>query len=213
MIQSNDAWRRLNAVVPVSRETCEKLQVYHGLLVRWSKIKNLVAPNTLQHIWERHFADSLQVAALVADAKIIVDMGSGAGFPGLVLALQMTGGTVHLIESDNRKCAFLREVVRATTASAIVHCGRIEDVVPNLPRPDVVTARALASLKNLINLSHPMILAGATGVFLKGQGFMSELTEAETACTFKFEFIRSVTDSAAGVILVRASHSEVPSNG
>lgn len=219
MTEHDVAWQRLNSVAPVSRETFERLQIYHDLLTRWSKIKNLVAPNTLEHIWERHFADSLQLCPLIADRRTIVDLGSGAGFPGLVLALQMrekNGGIVHLIESDNRKCAFLREVIRATGASAIVHGGRIEQVIQTLPTPDVVTARALASLEALLRLSHPCISSGSLGVFLKGQDYRSELTAAKAGCTFNFDIVPSVTDPAAAVILVRsapASHFKVSSNG
>lgn len=220
MINFDEASRRLNAVAPVSRETFERFQIYHDLLLRWSKIKNLVAPNTLEHIWDRHFADSLQLESLVEGSRTIVDMGSGAGFPGLVLALKMRekeGTLVHLIESDNRKCAFLREVIRATDAAAVVHCGRIEQVIHTLPMPDVVTARALASLGALVRLSAPLITSGALGVFLKGQDYRSELTAARASCTFNFEIVQSVTDLTAAVVLVRSAtkayHSEVSDNG
>lgn len=219
MTELDDVWRRFNLIAPVSRETIERLQIYHQILRRWSKIKNLVAPNTLEHIWERHFADSLQIGPLIGDSQTIVDLGSGAGFPGLVLALQLRekkGVIVHLIESDSRKCAFLREVVRATGAAAVVHNGRIEDVIQILPVPDAVTARALASLETLLGLSHALISSGALGVFLKGQDYRSELTVAKSGYNFNFDVVPSVTDPAAGVILVRsalASRFEVLSNG
>ena len=210
----DQAWLRFSEAAPVSRETFERLEIYHNLLLKWSKIKNLVAPNTLQQVWSRHFADSLQLRPLMQEALSIVDLGSGAGFPGLILAIEMRsrkGAIIHLIESDNRKCAFLREVIRETDAPAIVHCGRIEEVATTLPTPDLVTARALASLDKLISLSAPLISAGATGVFLKGQGFQSELTVARSTCTFDFDVVQSRTDPAAGIILVRsaasASHS------
>ena len=219
MTELDDVWRRLNFIAPVSRETIERLQIYHHILRRWSKIKNLIAPNTLEHIWERQFADSLQIGPLIGDSRTIVDLGSGAGFPGLVLALQVREKKevlVHLIESDSRKCAFLREVVRATGASAVVHNGRIEDVIQTLPVPDVVTARALAPLETLIGLSHALISSGALGVFHKGQDYRSELTVAKSGCTFDFNVVPSVTDPAAAVILVRsalASRFEVSNNG
>ena len=210
----DQAWLRFNEATPVSRETFERLEIYHKLLLKWSKIKNLVAPNTLQQVWSRHFADSLQLRPLTEKAQNIIDLGSGAGFPGLVLAIDMQGrkgAVVHLIESDNRKCAFLREVIRETDAPAIIHCGRIEEVASTLATPDLVTARALASLEKLISLSAPLISAGSMGVFLKGQDFQSELTVARSTCTFDFDVVQSRTDPAAGVILVRsatsASHS------
>ena len=204
------AWLQFNEATPVSRETFERLEIYHHLLLKWSKIKNLVAPNTLQQVWSRHFADSLQLRPLIQEAQSIVDLGSGAGFPGLILAIEMLsrkGAIVHLIESDNRKCAFLREVIRETDAPAIVHCGRIEEVAAKLPTPDLVTARALASLEKLISLSAPLISAGATGVFLKGQDFQSELTVARPTCTFNLDVVQSRTDPAAGIILVRSATS------
>jgi 16S rRNA (guanine527-N7)-methyltransferase len=215
----DEVWLRFNFIAPVSRETIERLQVYHNILRRWSKIKNLVASNTLEYIWERHFADSLQIGPLIGDSQTIIDLGSGAGFPGLVIALQAREKKdviVHLIEADSRKCAFLREVIRETGASATVHRGRIEDVIKTLPVPDVVTARALASLETLVELTHALISSGALGVFLKGQNYRSELTEAKSGCTFEFEIVPSVTDPAAAIILVRsalASHFEVSSNG
>lgn len=220
MTQLGKAWLQSSAAPHVSRETFQCLEIYHDLLQRWSKIKNLVAPNTLEHIWDRHFVDSLQIAPLIEGRRMIVDLGSGAGFPGLILAMQLRdqdGVMVHLIESDNRKCAFLREVIRATGAAAVVHCGRIEQVIQTLPTPDVVTARALASLTTLVRLSGPLIAAGALGVFLKGQDYRSELTAVKTGCTFDFDVVKSVTDSAAAVILVRsstlASHFEETNNG
>lgn len=219
MTALNDTWRRLNSLTPVSRETFERLQIYHDLLMRWAAIKNLVASNTLEHIWDRHFVDSLQFYPLIKHHKIIVDLGTGAGFPGLVLALQVreqNGGVVHLVESDNRKCAFLREVVRRTGAAAVVHNGRIEEILATLPMMDVVTARALAPLETLIRLSHPFISSGALGVFLKGKGYRTELTVAKATCNFQFDVAPSMPDKASAVVLVRvalANYAEVTSYG
>lgn len=207
----NGDWHQLNAKVPVSRETFARLQMYHDILLRWSKIKNLIAQNTMDQIWTRHFLDSLQLRSLIPKAMTVVDLGSGAGFPGLVLAIQMMenqGTSVHLIESDNRKAAFLREVIRDIGAPAIVHNGRIEDVLQTLPIPDVVTARALAPLTKLVSLSESLVSAGAVGVFMKGQDFQSELTLAEASCRFSFSRVRSITDSSAAIILVRSKESQ-----
>ncbi len=120
------------ALFPLPPETQQRLAIYAELLRKWQKTINLVAASTLPHIWTRHFADSLQVQAAAPEALIWVDLGSGAGFPGLVTAIRLAdkpGAKVHLIDSDQRKCAFLREVSRETAAPAIVHDGRIESVV------------------------------------------------------------------------------------
>ncbi len=141
-------------------------------LRRWQTIKNLVGPSTLGEIWTRHIADSAQLLALAPAARHWVDLGSGAGFPGLVIAIMLAGtadAQVHLIESNQRKCAFLREVARDAGAPAIIHAGRIEEVVPTLAGPlDVVTSRALAPFDQLMGLAGPVLETGALGLFLTG---------------------------------------------
>ena len=132
----------------VSRETYEKLQVYHGLLLKWQRVKNLISRNSTDDIWERHFRDSAQLLEEGSDGDVWADLGSGGGFPGLVIAILLLEfrptATVHLIDSDHRKCAFLREVSRETGARTVVHCARIEDVIPDLDDIHIVSARALA---------------------------------------------------------------------
>ena len=163
----------------VSRETIADLKIYERELRRWQKIKNLVAPSTLEHLWTRHFSDSAQLLALKPDARRWADLGSGAGFPGLVMATllkNVPGASVHLIESDHRKCAFLREVSRETSAPLEVHRGRIEDILPTLPEADAISARALASMATLVEMTLERIEKGAVGVFLKGQDVGAELT-------------------------------------
>ena len=139
----------------------------------WQRIKNLVGPATLDAVWTRHIADCAQLPALVPKARRWVDLGSGAGFPGLVIAIMLAetaGAHVDLIESNNRKCAFLREVVRETKSPATVHAGRIEDVLPRLATPvEVVTARALAPLELLVGLAEPLLARGAVGLFFTGE--------------------------------------------
>lgn len=187
----------------VSRETREKLALYESELKRWQRVKNLVGPSTLTEVWTRHFADSLQLAGL-ADGDVWADLGSGAGFPGLVVALARPGTQVHLVESDSRKCAFLRHVARLTGASATVVEGRIEAVLPRLdPRPLVVTARALASLEELLALAAPLLRAGATGLFPKGREYRAELTVAAESWTFRPDIIPSATDPDGCIIRVR----------
>jgi len=143
----------------VSRETFEKLELLERELRRWQAIKNLVGPATLTQIWDRHIVDSLQLLDLAPEAKTWLDLGSGAGFPGLVLAIAGAerGLNVHLVESNSRKCAFLRQIARLTGAAATIHEARLETFVPGfIGKADVVSARALASLDMLLDWTAPM---------------------------------------------------------
>ena len=164
-------------IVPVSRETEHRLALYAERLTRWQRVKNLVAPSTLPEIWTRHIADSAQILALAPQARHWADLGSGAGFPGLVVAICLADAAdaeVHLIEANARKCAFLREVARECGAPATIHNGRIEDVVPTLKSINVVTARALAPLPRLVEMGRILIEGGATALFLKSQGELND---------------------------------------
>ncbi len=162
----------------VSRETAERLVVYVGELRRWQTVRNLVGPATLDEVWDRHISDSLQLASL-SDAKSWIDLGSGAGLPGLIVSIARPDIHVDLVESDGRKCAFLRETARLTGANVTIWDGRIEAVLPRLKRrPELVTARALAALPKLLELSESLLIKGATGLFPKGRTYESELTEA-----------------------------------
>ncbi len=166
----------------VSRETAARLDRYVGLLLEWQAKTNLVAPSTLPHLWTRHIADSLQLLTLAPDAKVWVDLGSGGGFPGVVLACALAerlGAHVHLIERNAKKAAFLREALRVTGAPGTVHLADIKDSVDRIGRPvDCVTARALAPLHQLIGFAEPLVRRGAKALFLKGQDIEAELTEA-----------------------------------
>jgi 16S rRNA (guanine527-N7)-methyltransferase len=163
-------------IVPVSRETLARLEAYAALLAAWSTRINLVGRATLADPWRRHILDSAQLWPLVPDhAKSLVDLGSGAGFPGLVLAILGLPG-VELVEADSRKCAFLREAARITDARVTVHQTRIE-ALPARPF-DVVTARALAPLDRLLDLARPLLAADGLCLFLKGAGAAAELTLA-----------------------------------
>lgn len=185
----------------VSRETLARLEAYAALLVRWQSAINLVGGDTLNDLWRRHMLDSAQLLPLIpARARCLTDIGSGAGFPGLVLAI-MGGCPVHLIESAGKKAAFLREAIRVTGAPATVHHGRIERLSPWAS--DVVTARALAPLSTLLDYAAPYVSRGGKGavcLFLKGARADEELTEAAKSWTMSVERFRSVTDPA-GVIL------------
>jgi len=169
-------------LTPVSRETAERLDRYVALLLEWQAKTNLVAPSTLPQLWTRHVADSLQLPALKPDAKIWVDLGSGGGFPGVVLACALAetpGAQVHLVERIAKKAAFLREAIRVTAAPGVVHLSEIGDIVEKWTgRVDCVTARALAPLHELIGFVEPLVNKGATALLLKGQDVDAELTES-----------------------------------
>ena len=170
------------ALTPVSRETEARLDRYVDLLLQWQAKTNLVAPSTLPTLWTRHIADSLQLLGLAPAAKVWIDLGSGGGFPGVVLActLAETPGTmVHLVERNARKAAFLREALRVTGVRGMVHLAEIRDTGDRITGPvDCVTARAVAPLSQLIGFVEPLVRKGAKAVFLKGQDVEAELTEA-----------------------------------
>jgi 16S rRNA (guanine527-N7)-methyltransferase len=170
------------ALTPVSRETEARLDAYVALLLQWQAKTNLVASSTLPNLWTRHISDSLQLLTLAPDAKIWVDLGSGGGFPGVVLACAMAeipGAMVHLVERNAKKAAFLREALRITGAAGTVHLAEIADSVDSLPGPvDCVTARAVAPLHQLVGFAEPLVGKGAKALFLKGQDVEAELTEA-----------------------------------
>ena len=196
----------------VSRETFEKLELLERELRRWQAIKNLVGPATLDRIWDRHIVDSLQLLDLAPDAGTWLDLGAGAGFPGLVLAIAGAerGLQVHLVESNSRKCAFLRHIARLTGASAKVHEARLETVVPGfVGKADVVSARALASLPMLLDWTEPLLKAGTMGLFPKGRDAEIELTEARKKWTFEAEILPSTTDPEARILRITSieSHS------
>jgi 16S rRNA (guanine527-N7)-methyltransferase len=170
------------ALTPVSRETEARLDRYVDLLREWQAKINLVAASTLPTLWTRHISDSLQLLDIAPSAKIWVDLGSGGGFPGVVLAcaLAQTPGTmVHLVERNAKKAAFLREALRVTGARGTVHLAEIGDSVDRITGPvDCVTARAVAPLHQLIGFAEPLMRRGAKALFPKGQDVEAELTEA-----------------------------------
>ena len=200
------------AAIDVSRETKEKLELMERELRRWQAIKNLVGPATLDQIWDRHIVDSLQLLDLAPDAQTWLDLGSGAGFPGLVLAIAGAerGLKVHLVESNSRKCAFLRHITRLAGVSATIHEARLETVIPGFTgQADVVSARALAALPLLLEWTEPLLKAGAIGVFPKGRDAEIELTEARKRWTFTADILPSRTDSEARILRITSieSHS------
>jgi 16S rRNA (guanine527-N7)-methyltransferase len=191
----------------VSRETWERLDGFVALLLKWQGTTNLVAPSTLAEIWTRHIADSLQLLTVVPNARTWIDLGSGGGFPGLVVACVMAdhpGARIDLVESSQKKSAFLREAARALRVPAVVHARRIEDFVGATTQSfDVVTARALAPLEKLIGYASPLLKTGAIGLFPKGQDVAAELTAASKSWTIEADLVPSVTDPLARIVILR----------
>jgi 16S rRNA (guanine527-N7)-methyltransferase len=190
----------------VSRETWARLDGFVQHLLRWQVHTNLIADSTLSWIWTRHIADSLQLLRLAPAAKIWVDLGSGAGFPGLVIACALAGTPgvqVHLVESRQKKANFLRNCATKLALPVIVHAQRIEDFTKaNKLAFDVVTARALAPLDTLLALANPLLKRGGVGLFPKGQDVESELTAASKSWTIEAELIPSRTDPHGRIVRV-----------
>jgi 16S rRNA (guanine527-N7)-methyltransferase len=198
---------RALALVPVSRETLARLDRFVELLIAWQAHTNLIARSTVPTLWTRHIADSLQLVGLAPSARVWADLGSGGGFPGLVIACGLAeteGAQVHLVESIGKKATFLREAVRLTGAPAAVHAQRVEDFVDKVPESlDVVTARALAPLPELLTMAYPLLKTGALGLFPKGQDVAVELTEAAKYWKIQSSLIQSRTDSKGQIVIVR----------
>lgn len=186
------------AQADVSRETLDRLKAYRELLVRWQARINLVAASTLADAWRRHFLDSAQLYRLIEPKTArLYDIGSGAGFPGLVLAV-MGLADVHLVESDRRKVEFLREAARITATRVSLHPRRAETLAPG--DADFVTARGCASLPELLDLAKPILRPGGTCLFLKGNSARAELTEARKRWTMRVKEIVSLTDPTAAIL-------------
>jgi 16S rRNA (guanine527-N7)-methyltransferase len=170
------------ALTPVSRETAARLDRFVDLLMEWQTKTNLVAPSTLANLWTRHISDSLQLMVIAPAAKTWADLGSGGGFPGVVLACALAetpGARVHLVERNAKKAAFLREALRITGSPGTVHLADIGDNVDRITGlVDCVTARAVAPLHQLLGFAEPLVRSGAKALFLKGQDVEAELTEA-----------------------------------
>ena len=184
----------------VSAETLRRLQIYADLLEKWQKKINLVGPATIPDLWSRHLLDSAQLYPLLPKVDCsVLDFGSGAGFPGLVLAI-MGGPRVTLVESDGRKCAFMAEVMRATAtgpAARLENC-RIEDLAPT--PVDVITSRALAPLDKLLGLAAPFIGESTICLFLKGKRVDEELTDTTKKWKMQVSKIQSQTDPSGTIL-------------
>jgi 16S rRNA (guanine527-N7)-methyltransferase len=201
---------RALALVSVSRETLARLDRFVTVLTAWQDRLNLIAASTRPILWTRHIADSLQLMALAPTGRIWADLGSGAGFPGLVVACALADrpdACVHLVEKSAKKASFLREAIRATGAPAVVHAATIVDFVDNPPMGlEVVTARALAPLPALLGLSYALLKPGTVGLFPKGQDVVAELTKATKCWNIEASLVPSLTAAGARIVVVtRAS--------
>jgi 16S rRNA (guanine527-N7)-methyltransferase len=205
---------RALALTPVSRETSQRLDRFVALLLQWQRTTNLIARSTIPTLWTRHIADSLQLFDLAPQARVWSDFGAGAGFPGLVLACRLADrpesqsriqARVHLVERNAKKAAFLREARRVTGAPAVVHAGSMAEVLPTLPSGiEVVTARAVAPLKELLDQCHPLLgRNGATALFPKGQHAELELAEAARFWDMEASLVASRTDPKGRIVVIR----------
>jgi 16S rRNA (guanine527-N7)-methyltransferase len=199
--------KRALALTPVSRETEERLSKFVELLLLWQGKFNLVADSTLPLIWTRHISDSLQLIALAPEARVWVDFGAGAGFPGIPIACALSdkpGATVHLVESVGKKANFLREAVAQLGLPAQVHQERAEKFGETCAEAvQVVTARAVAPLKILCDQAFPLMSKGTLGLFPKGQDVAAELTDAAKYWSIETSLVPSVTNPASSIVVVR----------
>jgi 16S rRNA (guanine527-N7)-methyltransferase len=194
-------------LTPVTDDALARLDKFVALLLDWQRKINLVADSTLPNLWTRHVSDSLQLLPLAPRAKTWIDLGSGGGFPGLPVACALAetpGAKVHLVESNGKKAAFLREAVRIIGVPAAVHSERIENFGDSFTgSAEVVTARALAPLTLLCEQAFPFIAKGAIGLFLKGQDVEAELTEAAKYWKVGAELMPSLTSAEGSILVVR----------
>ncbi|MFN4225170.1 MAG: 16S rRNA (guanine(527)-N(7))-methyltransferase RsmG [Hyphomonas sp.] len=186
------------AAYDVSRETLDRLDRVITALGVWRLKTNLIGPKEWPQIWTRHVGDSFQLLDHIPETARVVDLGSGAGFPGLIIAAARPGGYVTMIESVGKKCAFLRAAIEAAGLSACVHQGRVESA-PEI-KAEVVTARAFAPLPELLDYAAPWLCNGATGLFPKGERWKEELTSARQRWIFAYQAIPS-RSGGSGVIL------------
>ncbi|MAN46956.1 MAG: 16S rRNA (guanine(527)-N(7))-methyltransferase RsmG [Alphaproteobacteria bacterium] len=185
----------------VSRETLERLDTIILTLDDWRKRSNLIGPREWPQIWTRHVGDSFQILDYVTNETRVVDFGSGAGFPGLIMSAARPTSHVTMMESVGKKCAFLRAAIEAAGLNASVYQGRIEAAPAS--EADIVTARAFAPLPKLLDYAAPWMENGAKGVFLKGERWKEELTEAQQRWSFAYEAIPSRTGGSGVILIVR----------
>ncbi|WP_295810529.1 16S rRNA (guanine(527)-N(7))-methyltransferase RsmG [uncultured Nitratireductor sp.] len=191
---------------PVSRETFDRLVAFEEIFRRWSRHINLAAPSTLEALWERHILDSAQLLSLEPDALTWLDVGSGGGFPGAIMSILLAekrDSAVHLIESNRKKASFLVSALNEVGITPRVHAKRIEDCHGLVQTPQIVTARALAPLPLLIELTEPWLSKGARGLFHKGRDYRREVEESGNTWRFDLVEHEDKVDAAAIILEVR----------
>ncbi|MGY9051177.1 MAG: 16S rRNA (guanine(527)-N(7))-methyltransferase RsmG [Alphaproteobacteria bacterium] len=205
-----NTWNR-NAVETrfnVSRETLDKFDIYVNLLQKWQSKVNLIGPSTIEDIWGRHIADSLQLLKFMpADMKSYIDLGSGAGIPGFVLAIYYNDPAInfHLIESNHKKCAFLQTASAHCSIETIIHEDRIENLcIDNSLKADVITARALAPLSKLIEFCSPFMWKKTVLLLQKGKDVKRELTNSSIYLNMDVDIEPSEVDADSSILIIRS---------
>ncbi len=196
------------ALPELSRETIERLEAHRALLAAWSPRINLIGPGELAQYWRRHALDCAQLVRHAGGARVWVDFGSGAGFPGLVVAACLAGrpgAQVLLVESNHKKAAFLREAARAMAVPATIAARRLEAVSAEEGRCEVVSARAFAPLSRIISHAMPYLERGAVGLFLKGSDYRSELADAAKTWALRVDARESLSDPNGRILRVEGA--------
>ena len=207
MLTNINTYEKFSSHVFVSRETYKKLCVFQKTLFKWQKSINLISKNSIKNTWERHFLDSAQLYKFVRGIEgNIIDFGSGAGFPGLVLAI-MGKKNIHLVEADHKKCVFLKEIAMLTETDITIHNCRIEDL--SFINVDLITCRALASLSKLIEYVEIFVNKSFGEkqkipklLFLKGKSYYLEVIELSKTKKITFEEYPSITDKNGRILYI-----------
>lgn len=206
----DDGPEALAGIVYVSRETRDRLSTFVGLLRKWQPAENLISPATLPALWRRHVADSAQLVPIFPAVRTWLDVGSGGGFPGLIVACLIADTPdrhVHLVESNQRKCAFLRRVVSEARLPATIHQGRVEATLEAWETPvDLVTARALAPLARLLAMAAPVLTRGVPAAFHKGRDFEGEIDEASKSWGFDLIIHKSRIEEDGVILEISGLH-------
>jgi len=193
----NPEFDQLHSIFPVSHETFERLIIYKNLVLKWQKSVNLISLNTIPEIWSRHFLDSVQIAPLLGNNNsTVIDLGSGAGFPGMLMAI-VGWNNVHLVESDKKKCIFLNEVSRETNTPIIIHNDRVENLSF---RSDIILSRACASVSQLLDWSEKIVSHETKCFFHKGKNHSIECEMAKKDWMFEVKFHPSITEKDAAIL-------------
>lgn len=197
---STDPFQILNSHFTVSRETFDRLKIYHDLLLKWQSKINLVSNNSIGDSWTRHFLDSLQLTKFLPPSdSIIIDVGSGSGFPGMVLSI-VGIKNIHLVDSDAKKISFLQEVKRLTGAGAVIRHGRIENL--EFKNCGVVMARAVSGLSTLLEQCSRFVSHETICLFPKGKNYAMEIEDAKREWRFDCDVLSSVTDESAAILRI-----------